>query len=294
MIVGVEPGQCRLELALRAGRLEPVDGNRLQLAPQGRDLAAGHEHAQQPELVHELLVAAGRLGLAFERAELAPHLAQQVLQAQQVGLGGVEPALGLLLALAVLEDAGGLLDDRPPLLGAGVEDGVDLALAHDHVLLAADAGVGEQLLHVEQAARDAVDRVLAVAAAEQDARERDLVELDRQQAGGVVERERHLGPPERWALLGPGEDDVVHLLRPHRSRRLCAEHPGDGIDDVRLAGTVGADDDGHAGFEAHRGGVGERLETLEGQTLQEHGGPDHTGQSRDSSGNRCQTPGVRR
>ncbi len=55
----------------------------------------------------------------------------------------------------------------PAVLGPGVEHGVDLALRHDHVLLAADAGVGQQLLHVEQAARHAVDRVLAVAGAEQ-------------------------------------------------------------------------------------------------------------------------------
>ena len=47
--------------------------------------------------------------------------------------------------------------------GAGVEDGVDLALGDDHVLLAADAGVGQQLLDVEQPARHAVDGVLAVA-----------------------------------------------------------------------------------------------------------------------------------
>ena len=40
-------------------------------------------------------------------------------------------------------------------LGAGVEHGVDLALADDDVLLAADAGVGEQLLDVEQPARHA-------------------------------------------------------------------------------------------------------------------------------------------
>ena len=57
------------------------------------------------------------------------------------------------LRRAVLQDAGGLLDDEAPLLGLGVEHGVDLALADDHVLLAADAGVGEQLLDVEQPAR---------------------------------------------------------------------------------------------------------------------------------------------
>ena len=87
--------------------------------------------------------------------------------------------------------------DRAAVLGRAVEHRVELALADDHVLLAADAGVGEQLLDVEQPARRAVDLVLGVAVAEQRARDRDLGELDRQQAGGVVDRERHLGAPER-------------------------------------------------------------------------------------------------
>ncbi len=38
-------------------------------------------------------------------------------------------------------------------LGTSVQHRVDLALADDDVLLAADTGVAEQLLHVEQAAR---------------------------------------------------------------------------------------------------------------------------------------------
>ena len=97
-------------------------------------------------------MAAGGVGLPLERAQLAADLAQEVLQAGEVALGGGQLALGPLLALAVLQDAGGLLDDEAALLGAGVEDGVDLALADDDVLLAADAGVGQQLLDVEQAA----------------------------------------------------------------------------------------------------------------------------------------------
>ena len=55
------------------------------------------------------VVTAGGVGLAFERPQLAAHLAQEVGEAQQVALGRVQPALGLLLALAELEDA------RPPL-----------------------------------------------------------------------------------------------------------------------------------------------------------------------------------
>ena len=133
------------------------------------------------QLVDEAVVPARRVGLAFERTQLAAHLAQQVGEAQQVALGRLEPALRLLAPLAELQDAGRFLDDRPAILGPRVEHRVELALADDHVLLAADAGVGEQLLDVEQAARRAVDHVLRLTRAEQRPGDRDLGELDRQQ-----------------------------------------------------------------------------------------------------------------
>ena len=91
-----------------------------------------------------------------------------------------------------------------------------------------------------------------------------------QQARRVVDREGDLGAAERRALRGAGEDDVVHLLRAHRGRRLRAEHPADGIDDVRLARPVRPDHDGDAGLQLHRGGVGEGLEALQGERLEEH------------------------
>ena len=219
----------------------------------------------------------GRLGLTFERAELAADFAEEVLQAQEVGLRGVEPALRLLLALAVLEHAGGFLDDPSTILGTSVEHGVDLTLADDDVLLAADAGVGEQLLDIEETTRHVVDGVLAVAAAEQRAPDGDLGELDRQDPGRVVDRQADLGPSERWSARRAGEDDVVHLLAAHRRRRLGAEYPGDGVDDVRLAGTVGADDDRDTGLELEGRGLGEGFEALEGQRSEEHGGVEVTG-----------------
>ena len=204
------------------------------------------------------------------------HLAEQVLHAQQVRLGGVESAFGLLLALAELEDAGSLLDDRPPFLGAGVEHRIDLALADDDVLLASDAGVGQQFLDVEQTTRHTIDRVLGVAGAEQHPGDGDLVELDAQGAVGVVDRDADLGAPERGARCRAGEDHVVHLLAAHGLGRLRPEHPGNGVDDVGLARPVRADDDGDSGFEHHRGAVGERLEPLEVETLQEHSSSETT------------------
>ena len=43
-------------------------------------LAAGHVDAQRLQLGDHVAVAAGGVGLALERAQLAPHLAQQVLE----------------------------------------------------------------------------------------------------------------------------------------------------------------------------------------------------------------------
>ena len=110
---------------------------------------------------------AGDLGLAAERLQLAPDLAGEVGQAREVRLHRVELAERLLLAAAVLQDAGGLLDEAAAVLGARVQHRVELALADDDVHLAAEARVAQQLLHVEQAARLAVDGVLARAVAEQ-------------------------------------------------------------------------------------------------------------------------------
>ena len=151
------------------------------------------------------------------------------------------------------------------------QHGVELALADDDVLLAADPGVREQLLDVEQAARRAVDRVLALAGTEQRPRDRHLGEVDRQPVSRVVDDEGDLGSPERRPFRGAGEDDVVHLRRAHDARPLGAEHPGDGVDDVRLARAVRPHDDRDAGLEFERRRVGERLEALERERLQKHG-----------------------
>ena len=101
--------------------------------------------------------------------------------------------------------------------GRAFEDGVELALADDHVLLAADARVREQLLDVEQPARRAVDGVLAVAGAEQRPGDGDLGQVDRQLAGELSMVSDDLGPAQRRPVGRPGEDDVLHLRRAHAS-----------------------------------------------------------------------------
>jgi hypothetical protein len=275
--VGVELAQPGAQLALGSFQLLFGDLVGLQLGAESGELLARQVHAECGELRHHVAVAPGGVGLLLQRAELTAHLAQQVLQPGEVALGVGQPPLGLLLAAAELEDARGLLDDQPSFFGSGVQHRVDLALADDHVLLAAHTRVAQELLDVEQPARHAVDGVLAVSGAEQRAGDRDLGELDRQRPGAVVDGERHLGATQGGTLLGAGEDDVVHLLGAHRARGLGAEHPADGVDHVGLAAAVGADHDGDAGFHHQGGGVGEGLEALDGERSQEHGNSGGTG-----------------
>ena len=123
-----------------------------------------------------------RGGLALERPDLALHLPQQVAEPVEVLLGGGQAAFGTLPAAAVLQDPGRLLDDGSPVLGTRVEDGAELALAHDHVLLTPHAGVRQHLLDVEQPARLAVDGVLALTGAEQRPGDGDLGQPAREPA----------------------------------------------------------------------------------------------------------------
>ncbi|GGQ92753.1 hypothetical protein GCM10010195_55860 [Kitasatospora griseola] len=212
----------------------------------------------------------GDLRLPPQRAELAAQFGDQVLDPVQVGLHRVDLPQRLLLALAVLEDAGRLLDEGAPAHRVGVQHGVELSLADDHVHLAADAGVGEQFLDVQEPADGAVERVLAAAVAEHRPGDGDFGVVDGQRAVGVVDGEADFGAAERGASAGPREDHVLHLAAAQRLGALFAHHPGQCVDHVGLAGAVGADHAGDAGFEAQRGRRGEGLEPAQGQALQVH------------------------
>ena len=224
----------------------------------------------------DALRLASDLGLAPERLQLSPDLAGEVAQTREVGLHRLELAQRLLFATPVLEDARGLLDEPAALLRRGAQHGVELALPHDHVHLAAETGVAQQLLHVEQAAVVAVDRVLAAAVAEQRAADRHLGVVDRQRAVGVVDGQDHLRTAERAPGRGAGEDDVLHLAAAEGLDALLAHHPGERVDDVALARAVRPDDAGDSRLECERGRLGERLEPFEGEALEIHGRPSRS------------------
>jgi hypothetical protein len=242
----------------------------VQLAAQAHDVVREDAGLGVPGDGGDGLGLAGDLGLTTQGLQLAADLPRQVGQPCQVRLHRGELAEGLLLAAAVLEDPGGLLDEAAPVLRGGAQDLVELALPDDHVHLAPEAGVAEELLDVEESAVLAVDGVLAAAVAEQRAGDRDLGVVDRQQAVGVVDREQHLCPAERTPARGAGEDDVLHRAAAEGLRPLLPHHPGEGVDDVGLARAVRTDDARDAGLEREGRRLREGLEPLDGQALQVH------------------------
>ena len=149
-----------LLLALYSGavfRLEPHGAglDLLQLVQPHRDL-------QGTQLVPQQQVALGFLRLIPQGLHLQLQLCDLVVDAHQVLLGAVQPALRLLLAVAVFADACRLLKDLPAL---GTLDGqylVDTALPDDGVALPAQARVHKQFVDVPQTDGLLVDIILAL------------------------------------------------------------------------------------------------------------------------------------
>ncbi len=288
--LGVEQVQRLVQLALLVAADPEVLRRRRPPGAQVGLLGAGQEPPHRQQLRRHAVVRSGRRRLPFQGPDLAPHLTHQVAQALQVLGRPRQAAFGPLPATPVLQHARRLLDDRPAVLGPGVQHGVQLPLADDHVLLASHARVVQELLDVHQPARRPVDGVLAVARAEQSPGDGDLGQVDRQLARRIVDGERHLGPAQLGPRRRPGEDDVLHLRRAQRPGTLGPQHPRDRVDHVGLAAPVGADHHGDPGLELQHRRVGKGFETLHAERLQEHRG-DPTGGLR---GGEWLTPGSAR
>ena len=241
----------------------------------GRRLVRGLEHRQlgkrRGQIVREqagLRVAHARLNergapgnarLAGQGPQLAVNLVCQVQDAHEVRIHVRQLFERPFLAAPMLEDARGLFDETAAFLGGGGQDRVKLALADDHVHLAAHTRVRQELLNIQETHGRTVDGVLRAAPAKQGAADRDLGILDVKQPVGVVDRQVHLGAPQRRAPRCPREDNVRHVRAAQRACPLLAHHPGERVDDVRFTRPVGADDARDARLEGERGRTGEGL-----------------------------------
>ena len=174
----------------------------------------------------------GRLRLALQRPQPGPRLALDVEGAVEVVAGGAQLQLGPAAALAVLAEAGGLLDQQAPLARLGVDDRLDPALADHRVHLAAEVGVGEDLDDVGEAAAGAVEPVDALAGAVEAA----LIAISE---NSVAARPSELSittstsAARRWPTPLPPAEITSCIEAPRIAPgALLAERPEHGVGDV--------------------------------------------------------------
>ncbi len=217
------------------------------------------------EFLRNLFVAARLAGLALERPDLPLHFADEIGDAQKILVGVFQFAERFFFLALVFRDAGGFLENHPAIFGLAGKNLGDVALCQDAVAGAAHARAHEQLLDVLEPAAGAVDEILAVAVAENPARDGGLVvsHLDASRAQVVLvhvaQRERHLGHAHRFASVGAIEDDVGHFTAAQGLGGLFTQDPADGIGNIGFAASVGAYNGSHAGLKIQRSFVREGL-----------------------------------
>ena len=137
----------------------------------------------------------------------------------------------------MLAQAGRLLDQHPPVARLGGDERLDPALRDDRVHLLAQAGVGEQLLHVDQTAARAREAVLALADGPAGGRSRSPGRRARETVG-VVEDELDLGT---GAALRPGAPPKITscIDWPRTATGLLAKRPQHRVGDVDLPEPLG-------------------------------------------------------
>ena len=169
---------------LRLQRTQLVDGQHLRKLVRARG---------------QLFVLARTIDLTLQRSQLTGDFLIDVAGTHQVLVHRLNLFERTLLAALVLGYAGGLLDEGAALLGAALQNGVELALADDGMRILAQARIVQDVLNVHQAARTRVDEVLAFARAIHAAGDGDLVKVDGQHMVRVIEHQRDLGDTHRLA-----------------------------------------------------------------------------------------------
>ena len=219
------------------------------------------------QLVGRGLATGLLFGLGREPARLRSELAEDVLDAGEVRLGLDQLLLGPAAPAFVAADAGDLLEQRPALLRPQGQRLIDHPLADEQEGVVGEVRRVEQVDQVAQPDPRLVQEVVVLARPVEPASELEDLELDRQQAVGVVEDERDVGHPLRRPLLRARPDDVLRLARAERPA-LLAERPAQRVGEVALARSVRPDDRADPGPELDVRPLRERLEPLQAEGQQ--------------------------
>src|ERR1035438_3733425 len=174
------PGQ-RADLPLQTGLVRIHDCH-----------AAGQYHPQPPA---QFVADRGkplRLGcLTLQAVHLARDFFEDIVHAGQVLLGALQAQLGKPLLVLEARNPRSLFDNRPAIVRLGAEYLTDPLLADNGVALGPQARSHEDVLNVAQAAKFAVEQVLAFACAEQPPGNNDFALLRRALKLAAANLEHH-------------------------------------------------------------------------------------------------------
>ena len=154
----------------------------------------------------------------FRILDLAFELADDVVEAFEVLLGGAQPQFRLMPPRVQARNAGRLFEQRAARLRLRLDQLADAALPHHGGRAGAGRLVGEQKLHVLGArflAVDAIDRASLALDAARHLQFVGIVECGRRGAVGIVEEKRDFGGVSGRPRAGAREDHVVHAGRAH-------------------------------------------------------------------------------
>ena len=226
------------------------------------------------DLLRHFAVADRLAGLLLQALHLAGELADHVLDAGEVGLGGLEAQFGLVAAGMQAGDAGGVFQHAAARFGLRLDDFADLALVDEGGRARAGGGVGKENLDIAGTDVAAVDAVAGSGVALDAAGDfQDFGVIDRRGRGavGIVDGHHHFGVVARGAVAGAGKDHGVHVGGAQRFVRSLAHRPAQRLDQVRLAAAVRPDHAGEAGFDHEIGGFDEGFEPVQAQAREFHG-----------------------
>ena len=236
----------------------------MQVALQLGDLivlTANKVEFEDLEVVGECLVAAGFAGLALQGSDLALHFAHDVVDADKIRFGVFELAQGFAFLRLELGDAGGLFEHGATIFRTTAQDQVDLALLHDGVAAATNPRIHEEIVDVAQAARRLVEQVFTLPIAKDPARHANFLVIRAEMLRASAEGEGNFRHADRRARVRAAEDNIRHLATAQGFRRLFAQAPADGVEDVRFAAAVRTDHRSDAFVKFQVRLVDERLKT---------------------------------
>jgi hypothetical protein len=211
---------------------------------------------------HQLCMPFGTLSLSRERANLALHFVDQIVDALEVRRGLFQATLRAALTVAVESNSCRFLKELATIVRPVAQQSVDHLRFDYDPRIGTESGAAYHVVDVAETARRVVEEIVAFTGAAQSPCQHHFTEGDVERPIVVLKMERDLREVHCAPGRGPPEYHFLHLRPAKRARPLLAQDPPDSVGNVGFAAAVGAYDRCYAWLERHLGSIGERLEPV--------------------------------